>query len=77
MAKWVPIDDIPNDKFAILEINKEDCNISPTMEYNELSEFAKNRYASQPLEYFNNSKNLWVINITQKTIRPLSVKIEV
>lgn len=77
MPKWVPIDQIPTDKYAILEINKDECVVSPTMEYNEMSEFARNRYSSQPLEYFNNSKNIWIINITQQTIRPLSVRFEV
>jgi hypothetical protein len=77
MATWIKTDEIPTDKYALLEINTDDAVVSPPMEYHELSEFAKQRYASQTLEYFNNTKNIWIINITRQTIRPLSVRLEI
>jgi hypothetical protein len=77
MTKWIKTDEIPTDKFAILEITTEDAVVSPTMEYQELSECARQRYASQTLESFNNSKNIWIINITRQTIRPLSIRLEI
>jgi hypothetical protein len=77
MTKWIKTDEIPTDKFALLEITTEDAVVSPTMEYQEISEFARQRYASQTLESFNNSKNIWIINITRQTIRPLSIRLEI
>lgn len=76
-ATWIRSDEIPSDKFALLEINEEDAVISPTMSYSEITEFAMNRYKEQTLDYFNFNKNLFIINISRKSIRPLSIKLEI
>lgn len=79
-TRWInteEVSDLPNDKFCLMEINEDDVVVSPTMNYQEITQFSKNRYASLTLESFNAERNLYIINITRKSIRPLSIKIEI
>lgn len=79
-TRWInteEVSDLPNDKFCLMEINEDDVVVSPTMNYQEITQFSKNRYASLTLESFNAERNLYIINISRKSIRPLSIKIEI
>lgn len=43
----------------------------------ELQLFVKKKYGEQPLNYFNANYALWIVDIYERQIRPLSIKIEI
>lgn len=63
-------------KYCLLELNVTGCSVTPPMTFLELNQFIKKKYAEQPLEYFNDKKLLWIINLNERTIKILSLKIE-
>lgn len=67
---------IPQNRYAILELNRDRAIVTDTMSYHEIQQFVKNKYSDQPLSYFNSSHNLWLIDVTNRTIKPLSIKLE-
>ena len=63
-------------RYALLELTLTTANVTPPMSYSEMQDFVKRKYGEQPLNYFNGNHALWVINITDRTIRALSLKLE-
>ena len=65
-----------SNKYCVLELNLTKAIITDPMPLHELNDFVKRKYGEQPLNYFNNNHSLWVIDILNRTIRPLSIKLE-
>lgn len=63
-------------RYALLELTLTTANVTPPMSYSDMQDFVKRKYGEQPLNYFNDNHALWVINITDRTIRALSLKLE-
>lgn len=66
----------PIPKYCVLELTLLKAMVTDPMPLHELNEFVKRKYGEQPLNYFNNTHSLWVIDIVNRTIRPLSIKLE-
>lgn len=64
-------------KFCILELTADNCIITPPMYMSEIQLFVKRKYGEQPLNYFNANYALWIVDIYDRQIRPLSLKIEI
>lgn len=64
-------------KYCILELTSDSCIITPPMYMSELQLFIKKKYGEQPLNYFNANYALWIVDIHERTIRALSIKIEI
>lgn len=67
---------VSQNRYAILELNRDRALVTDSMSFMEIQEFVKKKYSDQPLSYFNSSHNLWLIDVTNRTIRPLSIKLE-
>ena len=66
-----------HERFQLLEILDE-CHLYAPMTWSELHSFVAHKWQLQPIGFFNDTKNLYVIELgTPPTIRPLSIKIEV
>jgi hypothetical protein len=64
-------------KYCLVEIQAQKCIITDPMNYFELINFIKVKYQDQPLKYFNQNRNLHIIDINTREIRPLSLRIEI
>jgi hypothetical protein len=71
-----PVKSIQYPKYCILELNADNVVMTPPMYMSELLAFVRNKYGEQPLNYFNANYALWIVDINQRQIRPLSLKIE-
>jgi hypothetical protein len=66
-----------HERFQLLEILDE-CHLYAPMTWHELHAFVAHKWQLQPIGFFNDAKNLYVIELgNPPTIRPLSIKIEV
>lgn len=65
------------DMYQILDIQKEKAMVTEPMDKGTLENFVNNKYMDQPLRYFNENRTLWIINLTTREVRPLSIKIEI
>lgn len=65
------------DMYQILDIQKEKAMVTEPMDKGTLENFVNNKYMDQPLRYFNENRTLWIINLTSREVRPLSIKIEI
>jgi len=72
-----PVKSVQYNKYCILELNADSVVLTPPMYMSELHAFVKNKYGEQPLSYFNANYALWIVDIYQRQIRPLSIKIEI
>lgn len=63
--------------YQILDIQKEKALLTEPMDKGTLENFVNNKYMDQPLRYFNENRSLWIVNLTSREIRPLSVKLEI
>ena len=62
---------------CLLEINKTGAVVTDPMTPYMLQEFILAKFRDQPINYFNQEKRLWVINIETTDIRPVSLKVEI
>lgn len=51
--------------------------VTDPMSMAEVDQFIKKKYGEQPLNYFNDTHSLWLIDISNRSIRPLSIRIEI
>jgi hypothetical protein len=72
-----PVKSVTDHKYCILELNNDSCILTPPMYLSEIHAFVRNKYGEQPLNYFNANYAIWIIDIYERQIRPLSLKIEI
>lgn len=66
-----------NNLYSILELNSKGCAVTAPMKAHEISDFIRKKYGEQPLNYFNENHALWIIDISERQVRALSIKIEI
>lgn len=64
-------------KYCIIELNSTKAIVTDPMSMAEVDQFIKKKYGEQPLNYFNDTHSLWLIDIANRSIRPLSIRIEI
>lgn len=64
-------------KYCIIELNASKAMVTDPMSMAEVDQFIKKKYGEQPLNYFNDTHSLWLIDISNRSIRPLSIRIEI
>lgn len=72
-----PAKSVQEHKYCILELNADNVVLTPPMYMSELLHFIRQKYGEQPLNYFNANYALWIVDIYERQIRPLSLKIEI
>lgn len=66
-----------NNLYSVLELTAKGCSVTPPMQMHEIQDFIKKKYGEQPLNYFNDNHALWIIDINERQVRALSIKIEI
>jgi hypothetical protein len=65
------------DTFALLEINQNEATITEPKTLAEITALILEKYADQPLRYFNEYKRIKVVHLKSGTIRDINLKIHV
>jgi len=67
-----------SNNLQLLEISATEAKVYAPMSRAELQQFITEKYAHQPVSYFNKDRRLYVIELgTKPEIRPLSVRLEI
>ena len=61
----------------VLEFQQGIATLSEPMVRYQAQDYLIRKYREQPLTYFNQDRTIWIIDLTEKTIRTASLKIEV
>lgn len=65
-------------KVQLLEINAAEAKVYAPMTRSELERFISEKYADQPVSYFNNARRLYVIELgARPEVRALSLRVEI
>jgi hypothetical protein len=63
--------------FQLLEITTAEAKVYAPMSRAELQRFIVAKYGHQPVSYFNADRRLYIIELGEPIIRPLSVRLEI
>lgn len=66
-----------NDEFSLLEINKDGASTTSPMLLTEITKTILEKYADQPVRYFNEYRRIKVIHLKSGTIRDVNLKLEI
>lgn len=66
-----------NDEYSLLEINQTGATTSAPMMLPEITRAIFEKYADQPVRYFNEYRRIKVIHLKSGTIRDVNLKIEI
>jgi len=66
-----------NDEYSLLEINQTGASASSPMLLPEITKAVLEKYADQPVRYFNEYRRIKVIHLKSGTIRDVNLKLEI
>lgn len=75
--KHPPMTFSENDEYSLLEINQSGATASAPMLLTEITRTVLEKYADQPVRYFNEYRRIKVIHLKSGTIRDINLKIEI
>jgi hypothetical protein len=61
----------------VLEFQQGIATLSEPMAKYQAQDYLIRKYREQPLNYFNQDRTIWIVDVSDKTIRAASLKIEV